>query len=128
MWLQVCFLFITQFNYCLCLCFMLGCLGTFFVNEMPTLVLFYSGATCSFVSLALKKRFDVALSELDFPLEVDIVDDHPMRVSTVHRSCILKHFRESYPINLVPIPLHESKVIVGMELLSPNGAMIDCEH
>lgn len=33
-----------------------------------------------------------------------------------------------FPIDLVPIPLHEGKVIVGMNMLSPNGAMVNCRH
>lgn len=57
-----------------------------------------------------------------------IVDDPSVRVSRVHRGCVLELFSESYPIDLVPIPLSQSKVIVGMDLLSPNGAMIDCGH
>lgn len=34
-------------------------------------------------------------------------------------------FGEQYLSNLVPIPLLESKVIVGMDWLIPNGPMID---
>ena len=33
--------------------------------------------------------------------------------------------REQYPIDLVHVPLRESKVIVGMDGLSPKKAMID---
>ena len=35
-------------------------------------------------------------------------------------------FSELFLIDLVLIPLCESKVIVGMDWLSHNGAMIDC--
>ena len=41
---------------------------------------------------------------------------------------MLELFSEQYPIDLVPIPLHEIKVIIGMDRLIPNGEMIDCEH
>ena len=50
-------------------------LGSFLVNRISALVLFDSGATRSFVSLAFNKRFVDALKELDCPLEVEIVDD-----------------------------------------------------
>ena len=82
----------------------------------------------SFVSLVLSKRFANAPWELDCPLEVEISDDRSMRLSKVHRSCVMELFSEQYLIDLVPIPLRESKVIVGMDWLSPNGEMIDCEQ
>lgn len=31
-------------------------------------------------------------------------------------------------MDLVPIPLHGNNVIVDMNWLNPNGAMIDCEQ
>ncbi|KAL7589073.1 hypothetical protein Lser_V15G37110 [Lactuca serriola] len=101
---------------------------TFLVNGLLALVLFYSGATRPFVSHALSKRSGDAPGELDYPLEVEISDDRSVRVSGAHRGCSLNLFRERYQIDLVPIPLHKSKVIVGMDWLIPNGEMIDCGH
>lgn len=80
------------------------------------------------MSLTLRKRFDDAPGELDCHVEVKIVDDLPVRVSMVHQVCILEVFSVRYLIDLVPIPLRETKVIVGMVWLRPNGAMIDCHH
>ena len=60
------------------------------MNGVPDLVLFDLGATRSFVSLNLSKRFDDASWKLDYPLEVEIVNDHPMMVSRVHRGCVLE--------------------------------------
>ena len=51
-----------------------------------------------------------------------------IRVMRVHRDCTLQLFSEQYPMDLVPIPLRGNKVIVGMDWLSPNGAVIDCEQ
>ena len=83
------------------------------------------GATRSFVSIALRKRFDDVPGELDYPLEVEIVDDRLVRVLWVDQGCTLDIFSESYLIDFVPIPLRESKVIMGMDWLSPDGMMID---
>ena len=41
---------------------------------------------------------------------------------------VLNLFSDSYSIDLVSIPLRESKVIIRMDWLGPNGAMLDCEH
>ena len=101
--------------------------GSFSVNGISALVLFDSGATRSFVSLALSKRFSRAPGKLDCPLEVEIADDRTVRVDKVYRGCSLQIFEEQFSVDLVPIPLRGNKVIVGMDWLSPNGAVIDCE-
>ena len=95
---------------------------------MTAHVLFDSGATRSFVSLALSKKFSDAPGTLDYPLEVEIADDRTVSASRVHHGCVLNLFSERYSIDLVPIPLRGSKVIIGMDWLGPNGAMIDCER
>lgn len=83
------------------------------MNRFPALILFNLGDTRSFFSLVLNKRFIDAPGELECPLEVEVADDHLARVSRVHHICILELFRKRYPIDLVPIPLRESKFISG---------------
>lgn len=55
------------------------------MDELLTLVLFYLGVTQSFVSLVLNMKFSDTLRVLDYPLEVDIVDDCTVSSSRVHR-------------------------------------------
>lgn len=98
------------------------------MKGIPVQVLFDSGATRSFVSLALSKRFIESSGMLDCPLEVEIADDRSVRASAVFRGCVLMLFEERYLVDLVPIPLRGNKVIIGMDWLSPNGAVIDCAH
>lgn len=90
------------------LCLVVKCLylGMFLVNGLSALVRFYSGATRSFLSLALSKRFIDAPGDLDYPLDVEITGNRPVtvRVSMVHRGCILEIFGVRYPIDLVLIP------------------------
>ena len=66
------------------------------MNGIPALFLFESGATQSFVSFALSKRFDDVPRELDYPLEIEIVDDRPVRVSRVQWGCTLEISIEYY--------------------------------
>ena len=96
------------------------------MNGILAQVLFYLGATRSFVSLALSKKFHESSGMLDYPLEVEIANDRSVRVSEVFRDCVLRLFEERYLIDLVPIPLRGNKVIIGMDWLSPNWAVIDC--
>lgn len=53
---------------------------------------------------------------------VEITDDCHVRELRVHRGCILELFGDRYSIDLDPIPLHEGKVIVGMNWLIPMGS------
>ena len=85
------------------------------MNGISTLVLFDLRATRPFESLDHSKRFVDAPGELDCRLEVDTADDCPVRVSRVHQGCVLELFSERNPINLVVIPLDESKVILEMD-------------
>ncbi|XP_023748885.1 uncharacterized protein LOC111897157 [Lactuca sativa] len=103
-------------------------MGSFIVKGISVLVLFDSRDTRSFVSLVLSKRFVITPEEVDCPLEVEIIDNHLVRVSRVHQGCVLELFSDRHPVDLVYIPLCESKVNVGMNWLSPNEVMIDCKH
>ena len=85
------------------------------MNDVPSLVPFDFGATRSFISFVLCKRYDEAFGDLNYLLEVEITDDHLVQVSRVHQGCVVELFSEWYPIDLVSNPLHVSRVIVGMD-------------
>ena len=71
------------------------CIGTFLGNGMTAHVLFDSGATRSFVSLALSKKFRDAPGTLDTLLEVEIADDRTVSVTRVCQDCVLNVHGES---------------------------------
>ncbi|XP_023761653.1 uncharacterized protein LOC111910095 [Lactuca sativa] len=86
-----------------------------FVNGMSSHVLFDSGATQSFVSLALSKKFWDASGTLGSPLEVEIADSRTVSVARVYRDCVLNVLGERFRVDLVPIPLR------GMDWLGLMG-------
>ena len=90
MYLLLIYLFILN-RLLIFICFLLG---SFLVKDIYSLVLFDSGATRSFVSLALSKRFAGAPRELDCPLDVEIADDLSVQVTWVHWGCIILMFSE----------------------------------
>ena len=73
----------------------------------------------------LVKKFSDAPGILDYLLEVEIADDRSGSALRVHRGCVLNQFSKKYSIDLVSIPLRVSKVIIEMDWLGTNGAMID---
>ena len=62
------------------------------VNGFSAHILFDSGATRSFVSLALVKKFRDALRTPDSPLEVEIMNDRTVRAARVFQRSVLNMF------------------------------------
>ena len=102
-------------------------IGTFLVNSLPALVLFDSGASRTFVSQSFSRGFDMILGELECPLRVSIANEHGISASSVFQDCVLEIFGVPYPIDLIPIPMGDVCVIVGMDWLSRFKATIDCK-
>ena len=102
-------------------------LGTFLVNSLPALVLFESGASRSFVSQSFCREFALLIEELECLLRVSITNEHRVSAISIYQSCILEIFGVSFPIDLIPIPMRDVCVIVGMDCLSRFDAMIECE-
>jgi len=102
--------------------------GTFPVNSLPTLVLFDTGATKSFVSLSFCKIFSLVKGRLNEPLEVEIVGKESRLVREVYRGNVLEIEGVRFPIDLIPIIMKEINVIVGVDWLSRHRAHFDCEN
>lgn len=92
--------------------------GTFLVNTMPALVLSDFVASHYFVSLRFIKKFNNAVRDLNHPLRVKRADDRTVNASKVYRSYTLEIGNDSFLINLIPIPMQEMCVIVGIDWLN----------
>ncbi|KAJ9541812.1 hypothetical protein OSB04_028318 [Centaurea solstitialis] len=115
---QLWFLFV----YCLLL------VKHFFVNSMPALVIFDSGATHSFVSLSFCALWDREAENLGHVLIVDVADGRTVSVMDVYRGCFIEFSGTKFEIDLIPIAMKELCVIVGMDWLDSVEAKIDCLH
>ncbi|XP_071704257.1 uncharacterized protein [Rutidosis leptorrhynchoides] len=102
--------------------------GTLIVNSMPAHVLFDSGATKSFVSLSFCEHFNVPLSKMDHPLEVEIADNKLVIVNDVYRGCNIEIDNEVFKIDLIPLQAREFHVIIGMDWLGRNRGVIKCHE
>ena len=90
------------------------------MNDILVQVLFDSGDTRSFISLAFRNRFAESSGMLDCYIEVQILDNRSVGASEFYRGCALRMYDEHYLADLVPIPLRGNKVIIGMDWLNPN--------
>ncbi|KAJ9561310.1 hypothetical protein OSB04_006470 [Centaurea solstitialis] len=102
-------------------------IGIFPVNSKPALVLFDMGASKSFVSTSFCKSFSIVKGRLDEPLEVEIADDKSVIVRDVYRGNVIELGGVRFRVDLIPIPMREINVVLGMSWLSRHGAWFDCE-
>ncbi|PWA53334.1 reverse transcriptase domain-containing protein [Artemisia annua] len=102
--------------------------GTFFVNLLPARVLFDSDVDRSFVSERFSQRFSIPISQLKPPLDVEVANNKVIRLTDVFHSCEIEIYNEKYPTDLIPIPMGELDVVIGMDWLGMNEAIIVCRQ
>ncbi|KAJ9546782.1 hypothetical protein OSB04_019325 [Centaurea solstitialis] len=101
--------------------------GIFPVNSKPALVLFDTGASKSFVSTSFCKGFSNVMGRLDEPLEVEIADEKSVIVRDIYRGNVIELGGVRFRVDLIPIPMKEINVVLGMSWLGRHGAWFDCE-
>ncbi|GJW48899.1 reverse transcriptase domain-containing protein [Tanacetum coccineum] len=99
---------------------------TFLLNDHYASVLFDSGAERSFVSIEFTPFIDIAPSALNTSYEVELADGKIVSTNTILRGCTLALFSHMFKIDLLPTRLGSFDVIVRMDWLSYNRAVIVC--
>ncbi|GKA33766.1 putative reverse transcriptase domain-containing protein [Tanacetum coccineum] len=103
-------------------------IGTFFVNLLPARVLFDSGVDRSFVSELFSQNFIVPISRLKPPLDVEIPNSKIIHVANVFQNYEVEIDNEKFSIDLIPMPMGEIDVVIGMDWLSKYDAIISCQN
>ncbi|KAI3816068.1 hypothetical protein L1987_15753 [Smallanthus sonchifolius] len=98
--------------------------GIFLLNSLPACVLFDTGASRSFISLKYANSRKFNRSKLAKALEVEIASNRNCVVTEICQDCRLLIRKEEYIIDLIPMPMQEFDVIIGMDWLSSHDAMI----
>ncbi|GKF78999.1 putative reverse transcriptase domain-containing protein, partial [Tanacetum coccineum] len=102
--------------------------GTFLLNNYYASMLFDSGADRSFVLSTFSALFDVAPSTLDTSYAVKLADGRISETNVVLRGCTLGPLGHSFDIDLMPVELGSFDVIIGMDWLAKNHALIVCDE
>ncbi|KAI3677659.1 hypothetical protein L6452_36925 [Arctium lappa] len=98
--------------------------GTFLLNYVHMCVLFYSGASFSFTSIAFCQKFSIPVSRLEGVIVVEIENGGQVVVRDVLRNCTLEIEGKRFSINLLPMLIGGFDVVVGMYWLAVNQAKI----
>nr|GEX31325.1 putative reverse transcriptase domain-containing protein [Tanacetum cinerariifolium] len=99
-------------------------MGTFLLNDHHAYMLFDSGADRSFVSNTFSTLLDITPSALDVSYDVELADGRTSETNTVLRGCTLGLLGHLFNIDLMPIDLGSFDVIIGMDWLVKNHAVI----
>ncbi|GJT76379.1 putative reverse transcriptase domain-containing protein [Tanacetum coccineum] len=102
--------------------------GTFLLNDHHAYMLFDSGADRSFISNTFSALLDIIPYALDVSYAVELVDGRTSETNTVLRGCTLGLLGHLFNIDLMPIDLGSFDVIIGMDWLAKNHAVIVCDE
>ncbi|GKD49886.1 putative reverse transcriptase domain-containing protein, partial [Tanacetum coccineum] len=102
--------------------------GTFLLNDHHAYILFDSSADRSFVSNTFSTLLDITPSALDVSYAVELADERTSETNTVLRGCTLGLLGHPFNIDLMPIDLGSFDVIIGMDWLAKNHAVIVCDE
>ncbi|GJU85667.1 putative reverse transcriptase domain-containing protein [Tanacetum coccineum] len=102
--------------------------STFLLNDHHAYMLFDSGADRNFISNTFSTLLDIIPSALDVSYAVELADRRTSETSTVLRGCTLGLLGHPFNIDLMPIDLGNFDVIIGMDWLAKNHAVIVCDE
>ncbi|GJR76704.1 putative reverse transcriptase domain-containing protein [Tanacetum coccineum] len=102
--------------------------GTFLLNDHHAYMLFDLGADRSFISNTFSALLDIIPSALDVSYAVELADGRTSETNTVLRGCTLGLLGHPFNIDLMPIDLGSFDVIIGMDWLAKNHAVIVCDE
>ncbi|GJZ52145.1 putative reverse transcriptase domain-containing protein [Tanacetum coccineum] len=102
--------------------------GTFSLNNQFATVLFDSGADFSFISTEFAPLLNVEPCIVNPGYAIEIADGKSVEVDRVIRDCKLELGNSLFTIDLIPLGHGSFDVIVGMDWLSKNKAVIVCHE
>ncbi|GKE22295.1 putative reverse transcriptase domain-containing protein, partial [Tanacetum coccineum] len=98
--------------------------STFLLNDHHAYMLFDLGAYRSFVSNTFSALLDIIPSALDISYAIELADERTSETNTVLRGCTLGLLGHPFNNDLMPIDLGSFDVIIGMDWLAKNHAVI----
>ncbi|GJZ29133.1 putative reverse transcriptase domain-containing protein [Tanacetum coccineum] len=100
--------------------------GMFLLNNRYASVLVDTGADRSFLSTAFSSQINITPSTLDHYYDVKLADRRIIGLNTIIRGCMLNFLNHPFNIDLMPVELGSLDVIIGMDWLARNQAVIVC--
>ncbi|GJV54608.1 putative reverse transcriptase domain-containing protein [Tanacetum coccineum] len=100
----------------------------FLLNNRYASILFDSGADQSFVSTTFNTLLDIILDTLDVSYAVELADKRITETNIVLRGYTIGLLGHPFNIDLMPVELGSFDVVIGMDWLAINYAVIVCDE
>ncbi|GJW75526.1 putative reverse transcriptase domain-containing protein [Tanacetum coccineum] len=100
--------------------------GTFLLNNRYFSMLFDSGSDKSFINASLTHLIDNEPERISASYEVELADGRIASTNTVLKGCTLNLVNHLFKIDLILTELGTFDVIIGMDWLADNYAVIIC--
>ncbi|XP_073017883.1 uncharacterized protein [Primulina eburnea] len=94
---------------------------------MPAYTLFDWGATHSFVSRRFAKKLKLEHDILSEPLRVATPASKTIETQKVYRNCEICINEQTFEVELIQLNMVEFDIILGMDWLAKNHAIVDCQ-
>ncbi|KAK8976607.1 hypothetical protein V6N11_057207 [Hibiscus sabdariffa] len=101
--------------------------GTFTIYSVPYFALLDNGSTHSYISSTASRDLQTPVEPTDKALTVMSPVGQSVTVDRVYRRCPLMVQEETFPADLMELPLEEFDLILGMDWLSEHRVSLDCE-
>nr|GEW82141.1 putative reverse transcriptase domain-containing protein [Tanacetum cinerariifolium] len=101
-------------------------MGTFLLNNSYATVLFDSGSDKSFMNTSFSHLIDINPVRLNTSYEVELADGRVASTNIVLKGCTINLVGHFFKIDLMPIELGTFDVIIGMDWLLEQDAIIVC--
>ncbi|XP_073304174.1 uncharacterized protein [Primulina huaijiensis] len=101
--------------------------GTILIQKVPAYALFDCGATHSFVSKRLAKKLGLKPELLAEPFRIATPTNKAIETHEIHRNCLISIGNQKFSTDLIQIVMADFDIILGMDWLAKNNAIVDCK-
>ncbi|XP_075486328.1 uncharacterized protein LOC142525931 [Primulina tabacum] len=99
--------------------------GTILIQKVPAL--FDCGATHSFMSKRLAKKLGLKPELLADPFRIATPTSKAIETHEIHRDCLISIGNRTFNADLIQLVMADFDIILGMDWLARNNALVDCK-
>ncbi|XP_075504405.1 uncharacterized protein LOC142541836 [Primulina tabacum] len=101
--------------------------GTIFIQQVPAYVLFDYGAIHSFTSKRFAKKLGCKPEKLNEPFRIATPTSRAIETHEIDRDCKISISTQTFSAELIQLIMVDFDIILGMDWLAKNNAMVDCK-
>ncbi|XP_075475708.1 uncharacterized protein LOC142509967 [Primulina tabacum] len=101
--------------------------GTMFIQQVPAYVLFDCGATHSFISKRFAKKLGHKPEKLSEPFFIATPTAKAIETCEIRKDCRININNRTFSADLIQLIMVDFDIILGMDWLARNNAMVDCK-